>query len=105
MGKTDDARVACTLTSTLLKRIRSTLGNQGVQDLVRRSGVTHSVDYLEEVSNWILYDEVVSLFEVAVELTADEQVGWRVGQDAVRQHAGTRRGDAAALARVARAHL
>ena len=89
MGETDDARVACTLSSTLLKRIRSTLGNEGVHDVVRRSGVSHGVDYLEEVSNWIPYAEVVSLFEAAVELTTDEQLGWRVGQDAVRQHAGT----------------
>jgi diguanylate cyclase (GGDEF)-like protein len=86
---TDDARVACTLTSTLLKRLRSTLGDEGVRQVVRRSGVRHSPGYLEEVSNWIPYDDAVVLFETAVEVTADEQIGWRVGQDAVRQHAGT----------------
>jgi diguanylate cyclase (GGDEF)-like protein len=89
MEQNGAARVACTLTSTLLKRVRSTLGDEGVRRVVRDAGVSHSPDHLELVDNWIDYADAVSLFEAAVEVTADEQIGWRVGQDAVRQHAGT----------------
>ncbi len=89
MGENSDASVACTLTSTLLKRVRSTLGQAGVTETLRRSGVSHSSDHLEQVDNWIPYTDAVSLFEAAVEVTDDERIGWRVGQDAVRQHAGT----------------
>jgi diguanylate cyclase (GGDEF)-like protein len=89
MAEIGAARVACTLTSTLLKRVRSTLGEDGVRRVVQSSGVSHSPAHLEQVDNWIDYSDAVQLFEAAVEATADEQIGWRVGQDAVRQHAGT----------------
>jgi diguanylate cyclase (GGDEF)-like protein len=89
MAENGSAAVACTLTSTLIKRVRSTLGQEGVLETVRASGVSHSADHLEQVENWIPYTDAVSLFEAAVEVTADERIGWRVGQDAVRQHAGT----------------
>ena len=89
MEELDSARVACTLTSTLLKRIRANLGEAGVRRVVNSSGVSHSTAHLEQVDNWIPYSDAVLLFEAAVEISADEQIGWRVGQDAVRQHAGT----------------
>jgi diguanylate cyclase (GGDEF)-like protein len=89
MAENGAARVACTLTSTLLKRVRSTLGDEGVRRVVRDAGVSHSPEQLEQVDNWIDYGDAVSLFEAAVEVTADEEIGCRVGQDAVRQHAGT----------------
>ncbi|HMJ96096.1 MAG TPA: diguanylate cyclase [Thermoleophilaceae bacterium] len=89
MAEIGDARVACTLTSTLLKRVRAGFGEEGVRQVVRSSGVTNGADHLEQVDNWIDYADAVSLFEAAVEVTADQQIGWRVGQDAVRQHAGT----------------
>jgi diguanylate cyclase (GGDEF)-like protein len=89
MDQNGAARVACTLTSTLLKRVRSMLGEAGVGRVVQDAGVTHSPEHLEQVDNWIDYADAVSLFEAAVEVTGDEEIGWRVGQDAVRQHAGT----------------
>ena len=89
MGEIATARVACTLTSTLLKRIRADLGEEAVGQVVRSSGVSHTPEHLEQVDHWIPYAEAVLLFEAAVEVTGDEKIGWRVGQDAVRQHAGT----------------
>ena len=89
MQEIGSARVACTLTSTLLKRVRANLGEDGVRQVIWSSGVNHSSDHLEQVDNWISYADIVSLFEAAVRVTGDEQIGWRVGQDAVRQHAGT----------------
>jgi diguanylate cyclase (GGDEF)-like protein len=89
MREIGNARVACTLTSTLLKRVRANLGDEGVREVVQSSGVSHTPEHLEQVDNWISYADAVLLFEAAVEITADEQIGWRVGQDAVRQHAGT----------------
>ena len=89
MKEIGEARVACTLTSTLLKRVRSSLGEEGARQVVRSSGVSHSPEHLEQIDNWIDYADAVLLFEAAVKVADDEQIGWRVGQDAVRQHAGT----------------
>jgi diguanylate cyclase (GGDEF)-like protein len=84
-----EARVACTLTSTLLRRVRTTLGEERLLELLSRSGVPYGADFLEEVGNWIPYDDAVALFGAAAEISGDDQIGQRVGEDAVRQHAGT----------------
>jgi diguanylate cyclase (GGDEF)-like protein len=69
--------------------VRSSLGEDGLTELVSRSGVPHGPDYLDEVTNWVPYEDVVALFEAASELMDDRQIGRRLGEDAVRQHAGT----------------
>ncbi len=77
------------MASMVLRQVRATLGGAAVEEVVRRSGVPHSADYLDDVSNWIWYEEAVALFEAAAELTGDPRIGLRAGEQAVRQHAGT----------------
>jgi diguanylate cyclase (GGDEF)-like protein len=77
------------MASTLLRHVRATLGDQGVRDLLARSGVAYSAAHLDDVSNWIWYHEATALFEAAAALTGDERIGRRVGEETVRQHAGT----------------
>src|SRR5207248_2550212 len=82
-------QVTCSMASTLLRHVRARLGEEGVEELVRTSGVPYTAAHLDDVSNWIAYDEAVALFEAGATLTGDEQIARRVGEETVRQHAGT----------------
>jgi diguanylate cyclase (GGDEF)-like protein len=82
-------QVGCSMSSVLLRRVRSKLGEEGVATMLRDAGSPHTAAYLEDTGNWIAYEEAVALFEAAAELTDDPDVGRRVGEDMVRQHAGT----------------
>jgi diguanylate cyclase (GGDEF)-like protein len=82
-------QVACSMSSVLLRRLRQTGGERLVHDVLAKAGVDHTPEYLGDPANWIWYREAVALFEAAVELTGDERLPQRVGEDAVRQHAGS----------------
>ena len=73
----------------LLRRLRATAGDDAVREVIRRSGITRPPSELEDVSNWMPYAESLALFRAAVEVTGDERIAQRVGEDTVRQHAGT----------------
>ena len=77
------------MVSTLLRRVRATLGQSAVDDVLRLAAVDYTSDYLEDLGNWIWYSEAVALFEAAATVTGDERIGRRVGEETVRQHAGT----------------
>src|ERR1700712_3415693 len=87
MGGTND--IACSLTSTLLKRVKRTGGAAAVADVLEAAGSTYTAAYLGDVSNWISYDEAIALFAAAVEVTGDATIPRLAGEDSVRQHAGT----------------
>ena len=82
-------QIACSMVSTLLRHVRATLGSAAVTEVVRRSGVPYSADHLDDIGNWIWYEEAVAVFEAAAELTGDESIGLRTGEQSLRQHAGT----------------
>src|SRR3954454_24418747 len=80
---------ACTLSSVLVRRMRRTLGEEGLNELLKRAGSTRTIAYLDDLTNWISYDEAMNLFGAAEELTGDKQVARHVGEETVAQHAGT----------------
>src|SRR4051794_1584506 len=82
-------QVGCSMSSVLLRRVRATCGNDAVAELLERAGSPYTAAYLEDVTNWIFYEEGIDLFVAAAEITGDPQIGTRVGEEAVRQHAGT----------------
>jgi diguanylate cyclase (GGDEF)-like protein len=77
------------MTSVLVRRVRTAGGEDAVAELLRRAGVPYAAGYLEDLANWVTYDEAIALFEAAVAVTGDERIAQRVGEDTVRQHAGT----------------
>src|SRR5215211_8499230 len=84
-----DHHFACTLSSVLVRRIRRILGEDGLSQLLERAGSKRTIAYLDDLTNWISYDEAMSLFDAAAELTGDPQIARRVGEETVAQHAGT----------------
>jgi diguanylate cyclase (GGDEF)-like protein len=77
------------MSSVLLRHVATVSGEDAVGQLLRRAGSTRSAAFLEDPANWISYDEAIALFEAAAVLTDDPQVARRVGEQTVRQHAGT----------------
>jgi diguanylate cyclase (GGDEF)-like protein len=75
--------------SVLLRRVRKAGGNDAVTELLAKAGVDHTPEYLDEVSNWISYDEAVALFDAAEEMTGDPSIARRIGEQTLAQHAGT----------------
>jgi diguanylate cyclase (GGDEF)-like protein len=82
-------QLSCSMASTLVRHVRATLGDEAVEDVLRLSRVDYTSAYLDDVSNWIWLHEAVALFEAAAEVTGDQGVGRRIGEETVRQHAGT----------------
>jgi diguanylate cyclase (GGDEF)-like protein len=85
----ESGQIACSISSVLLRQVRAAHGEQAVAKVLAMAGVEHTPDYLDDVGNWIWYDQAVALLEAAAELTGDPRIGLRVGEEMVRQHAGT----------------
>jgi diguanylate cyclase (GGDEF)-like protein len=82
-------QLSCSMASTLVRHVRATLGDEAVQKVIRLAGVDYTSAYLDDVSNWIWIHEAIALFEAAAEVTGDPGVARRIGEETVRQHAGT----------------
>jgi diguanylate cyclase (GGDEF)-like protein len=84
-----DRQICCSMTSVLLRLVRSTGGDAAVASLLERAQIRHEPSYLENVDNWISLDEATAMFEAGVLQTGDPLFARRVGENTLRQHAGT----------------
>ncbi len=84
----DDRHISCSMTSVLLRLIRSEGGEDAVAELLCRAASAHDAAYLENVDNWISHEEACALLEASVTISGDATFARRVGQEAVGQHAG-----------------
>jgi len=88
-GAPSVGQVSCSMASVLLTQVRTTRGEEAVARLLQTAGVPYTAAHLADPANWIWYDEAIALFEAAIELMGDEELPRRVGEETVRQHAGT----------------
>src|SRR5437588_12793735 len=77
------------MTRVFLRLVRRTGGEAPVAALLERAGVEHEPSYLENVENWISLDQATAMFQAGVDLTGDPLFARRVGENTLRQHAGT----------------
>src|ERR1700694_1958388 len=84
-----DRQICCSMTSVLLRLVGSTGGDAAVASLLERAQIRHEPSYLESVDNWISLDEATAMFEAGVAQTGDPLFARRVGENTLRQHAGT----------------
>jgi diguanylate cyclase (GGDEF)-like protein len=82
-------QISCSMPSVLLRHVRARLGDEAVARLLEVAGVDHTPEFLNDLGNWIWYDEAVAMFEAAVQVTGDTKIARWVGEETVRQHAGT----------------
>jgi diguanylate cyclase (GGDEF)-like protein len=88
-GQTDQRHICCTMTSVLLRTVRSATGEAGVREVLDAARSTHNVAFLQDTDNWVSLGEAVALLEAGVKVSGDPHFARRVGADTVRQHAGT----------------
>src|SRR5215212_8616471 len=82
-------QIACSMVSSMLRQVRTALGTGAVEQVIRMAGVPYTADHLDDVGNWIWYEEAIALFEAGAEITGDPKIGLRAGELSLRQHAGT----------------
>ena len=85
----DERHICCTLTSVLLRLVQESGGDAAVEQLLHEADTSHNAYFLSQPDNWVSLEEVVSLLETAQRLIGDAGLARRVGEHAVRQHAGT----------------
>jgi diguanylate cyclase (GGDEF)-like protein len=86
----DTARqICCSMTSVLLRLVRDGGGERAIAELLERSEIEHEATYLENVDNWVSLDDACALLEAGAQLTGDPSFARRVGEQTLRQHAGT----------------
>jgi diguanylate cyclase (GGDEF)-like protein len=81
--------ICCSMTSVLLRLLRSTRGEGLVAELLEGAKIKHEPAYLENVDNWVSLDEACAMLEAGVQLTGDPSFARRVGEHTLRQHSGT----------------
>src|SRR5947208_12131713 len=77
------------MASRLVRYVRARGGENAVPKILSRSGVEYSATYLDDPTNWIWQQEAIALLEAAAEVLNDPEIGLHVGEQTVRQHAGT----------------
>jgi hypothetical protein len=69
--------------------VRSWGGEAAVAAVLERAESKHDASYLENIENWISLDEACGLLAAGVHDTGEEMFARRVGEEMLRQHAGT----------------
>ncbi len=77
------------MTNVVLKLVRGESGDAAVAELLRQAASRREPAYLENVDNWISLDEACALLQAGVHTTRDPMFARRVGEQTLRQHAGT----------------
>ena len=85
----EDPRETSGLTVRLVvSYVRSVAGDEGVRELLRRSGETRPLEVLENEREWCSYDAKIALFRAASEVTGRPDVGLRIGSHAFESTVG-----------------
>ena len=76
-------------TAVLCRYIERVAGRGGLREVLELAGEERSLADLTSLAGWTSYPRACALFEAAREVTRDPQVGFRIGEELLRQHAGT----------------
>jgi diguanylate cyclase (GGDEF)-like protein len=88
-GNEEQRHICCTMTSVLLRMVRTLKGEAGVNGMLAHADSKHDAVFLENPDNWISLDEAAALMKAGVHVTGEPQLARQVGEQAVRRHAGT----------------
>jgi diguanylate cyclase (GGDEF)-like protein len=88
-GAESERQICCTMASVLMRLTQELAGRDAVAELLRVSGTKHDEAFLDNPDHWISVQEAVALLEAGQEITGDPQLARKVGEQTVRQHAGS----------------
>ena len=84
-----DRHISGSMTAVAVRYVERLLGPDGVVDMLRRAEDPRSEAEIVDVGGWSSYAQACALFEAAAAVTGDADVGTRIGEEMLRQHAGT----------------
>jgi diguanylate cyclase (GGDEF)-like protein len=84
-----DRHICCSMTNVVLSLARKGGGRSRVDELLQAAASTREPAYLEDVNNWVSLDEACALLDAGALVTGDATFARRVGEETLRQHAGT----------------
>ena len=79
----------CAMTAVVLARVRGLMGDAGVTQLLDHAAIDRSAEYLEDVGNWVSFEEAVALLDAGEAITHDRSFARHVGEDGVKVLGGT----------------
>src|SRR3954453_10740861 len=82
-------QISCAMTSALVRLVRRDRSQDALDDLLALAGSHRTVAFLEDRENWVSLHEAMALLGAGARLTEDPTFARRVGEEAVRQHAGS----------------
>jgi len=74
---------SCSLSVVLLATMRRFGGEEAVEELLRESGCSRSVAYLEETGNWLSFGEAITLLDAGQAITRDRHFARHLGEQAI----------------------
>ncbi|MHB8490675.1 MAG: diguanylate cyclase domain-containing protein [Solirubrobacteraceae bacterium] len=80
---------SCALTAVILARVRRVAGDDAVAQLLDRAASTHDAEYLEDLGNWVAYDEAIALLDAGETITFDPGFARHVGEDGMKVLGGS----------------
>lgn len=81
--------ISGSMTAVVCRYVERFAGPVGLRQLIERSGDPRSLEEIVSLSGWSSYGQACALFEAARDVTGDPEVGFRIGEEMLRQHAGT----------------
>jgi diguanylate cyclase (GGDEF)-like protein len=79
----------CAMTAVVLARVRGLMGDAGVARLLDHAASAHNAEYLEDVGNWVSFDEAIALLNAGEAITHDRSFARHAGEDGVKVLGGT----------------
>ena len=74
---------SCSLSTALLKTMRHFGGEAAVERVLRETGCSKSVAYLEETGNWLSFEEAIALLDAGQAITGDPHFARHLGEQAI----------------------
>ncbi len=73
----------------IVARVRRVAGEEGVARLLADAGSARTVEYLQDVGNWVGFEETIALWKAGELITHDPSFARHVGEDGVKVLGGT----------------
>lgn len=75
--------------SVVCRYVERVAGADAVAEMFDLAGEIRPLEAVVSLSGWSSYSQACALFEAAREVTGDPDVGFRIGEELLRQHSGT----------------
>lgn len=90
MSTTDHGNhFSCSLSAVIIDHVRTNCGDASVERLLAEAKSPRTPEYLEDLGNWISYDEAIALFKAGRQVTGDDGFAKKVGEEAAERLAGS----------------